>query len=77
MHYQADRVSKQWNEFHLAGFEADEAGVTMVPQNTVEVDADTGRKLLKMYDLLDEHDDVQNVYANFDLPEELLQEMEG
>ena len=60
-----------------AGFEADEAGVTMVPQNTVEVDADTGRKLLKMYDLLDEHDDVQNVYANFDLPEELLQEMEG
>ncbi len=60
-----------------AGFEADEAEVTMVPQNTVEVDADTGRKLLKLYDLLDEHDDVQNVYANFDLPEELLREMEG
>jgi transcriptional/translational regulatory protein YebC/TACO1 len=48
----------------------------MIPQNTVAVDKATGLKLLKLYDALDENDDVQNVYANFDLPDELLAEME-
>jgi transcriptional/translational regulatory protein YebC/TACO1 len=41
----------------------------------VAVDAETGRKVLKLYDALDDNDDVQNVYANFELPPELLAEM--
>ena len=49
----------------------------MVPQNTVAVDVETGRKMLKLYEALEDNDDVQNVYANFDLPEELLAEFEG
>ncbi|KUJ95567.1 MAG: transcriptional regulatory protein [Desulfonauticus sp. 38_4375] len=53
----------------------EEAQITMLPQNTVNVDVETGEKLLKLYDALDDHDDVQNVYANFELPDELLEKL--
>ena len=76
VHCTPENFSALCEAYTTAGFTIEEAEITMIPQNTVEVDVETGQKLLKMYDLLDEHDDVQNVYANFDLPEELLQEME-
>jgi len=41
----------------------------------VEVDDETGEKLLKLIDLLNEHDDVQNVYANFEVSDALMQKM--
>ncbi|HKK32131.1 MAG TPA: YebC/PmpR family DNA-binding transcriptional regulator [Desulfomicrobiaceae bacterium] len=63
--------------FEAAGLEMAEAELTMVPQNTVAVDADTGRKMLRLYEMLEDNEDVQNVYANFDLPDELLAEFEG
>ncbi len=62
--------------YNQAGIEFTEASLTMVPKTTVEVDAETGRRLLKLYDALDDLDDVQNIHANFELPEELLQELE-
>lgn len=77
VHCTPENFSTLCEAYTAAGFTIEEAEISMIPQNTVEVDMETGQKLLKMYDLLDEHDDVQNVYANFDLPEELLQEMEG
>ena len=47
------------------------AEVQKIPQNTVEVtDPDTIQKIQKMLDLLEESDDVQNVYHNADLPDE-------
>ncbi len=52
------------------------AELAMIPQNSVELDADTGRKVLRLMDALEDNDDIQNVYANFDLPEELMAEME-
>jgi len=52
-----------------------EAQLTMLPKNSVEVDKETAEKLLKLYDALDDHDDVQNVYANFELPDEVLKEL--
>ncbi len=58
-----------------AGLEIQEAEISMVPKNTVDVDAETGRKLLKLVDALDDYDDVQQTHANFELPEELLAEM--
>ena len=61
--------------FETAGFEMLSAELTMLPQNTVEVDADNGRKLIKLLDALEDNDDVQNVYANFDLPEEVMAEL--
>ncbi len=58
-----------------AGVEMQSAELSMIPQNTITLDADTGRKVLRLMDALDDNDDVQNVYANFDLPEEVMAEM--
>jgi YebC/PmpR family DNA-binding regulatory protein len=57
--------------------EARKAALTWKPQNTVPVDDETGEKLLKLIDLLNEHDDVQNVYANFEISDALLARMDG
>ncbi len=64
------------NAYDETGMKYVEAEVTMVPRSTVDVDVETGRKLLKLYESLDDHEDVQNVYSNFELPEELLKELE-
>ena len=53
------------------------AAMTWKPQNTVSVDDDTGEKLLKLIDLLNEHDDVQNVFANFEVSDALMAKMGG
>lgn len=63
----------------LAGKEVSflEASVTMVPQNIVEVtDPKPAKQLLKLLENLDDCDDVQNVYANFDIPDEIMEEVE-
>jgi len=51
------------------------AEITSLPQSTVNVDEATGRKIISLVEALDDNDDVQNVYANFELPESLLAEM--
>ena len=53
------------------------AALTWKPLNTVAVDDETGEKLLKLMDLLNEHDDVQNVYANFEVSDALVAKMGG
>src|SRR6516225_3805437 len=53
------------------------AALIWKPQNTVAVDDETGEKLLKLMDLLNEHDDVQNVYANFEISDALIARMGG
>jgi YebC/PmpR family DNA-binding regulatory protein len=45
------------------------------PQSTITVDDEVGERLLKLVDSLDDHDDVQNVYANFEISETLLSKM--
>ncbi len=53
------------------------AEISMVPQNTVPVgDANTARKILGLMEDLEDHDDVQNVYANFDIPDDILAKAE-
>ncbi|NPV28407.1 MAG: YebC/PmpR family DNA-binding transcriptional regulator [Firmicutes bacterium] len=53
------------------------AEVTMVPKTTVPItDPETAEKVLKLMDVLEDHDDVQHVYANFDIPEELMDRLE-
>jgi YebC/PmpR family DNA-binding regulatory protein len=51
------------------------AALLWKPQNTVAVDDETGEKLLKLIESLDESDDVQNVYANFEVSDALIQKM--
>lgn len=61
-----------------AGFKAETAELTRIPQNTIEVtDEKTADQILKLLDKLEEHDDVQNVYANFDISDEIMQKLEG
>ena len=45
------------------------------PQNTIAVDDEKGEKLFKLMELLNEHDDVQNVYANFEVSDALMSKM--
>jgi YebC/PmpR family DNA-binding regulatory protein len=57
-----------------AGIEISEAEATMLPKTTVSIeDEATARKVLKLIDSLEELDDVQDVYANFDIPERVLE----
>lgn len=59
-----------------AGIEFASADVTMVPQNTVAVsEKSEALRILKLVDALEDHDDVQAVYANFDIPDEFLAEV--
>lgn len=54
-----------------AGIAMQSAELAMVPANLVEINAETGVKLLKLMDALDDNDDVQNVYANADFPDDM------
>ena len=54
------------------------ADLTLVPQNVIPItDEGETKKVLRLMDAIDDHDDVQNVYANFDLSDELLASYEG
>jgi YebC/PmpR family DNA-binding regulatory protein len=53
------------------------AELTRVPQNTVKLDGKEAEQMIKLMDALEELDDVQRVSANFDIPEEILQALEG
>jgi len=56
-----------------AGFAVISAEIAMLPANTVDInDEDTAKKLLKLLDALDDNDDVQQVYANYDIDEEIM-----
>jgi YebC/PmpR family DNA-binding regulatory protein len=55
------------------GIEVSSSEVTMEPKNTVEVDEAEARKLVRLIEALDEHDDVDAVHANFDIPAEVLE----
>lgn len=51
------------------------ADLTMVPKNMAPVSADDARGVLKLIETLEDHDDVQNVYANCDIPDEVMKEL--
>ncbi|MCA9741953.1 MAG: YebC/PmpR family DNA-binding transcriptional regulator [Deferribacteres bacterium] len=52
----------------------EEAGVSRVAQNTVNVEGKNAEKMLKLMEVIEDHDDVQNVYSNFDIDEAVLEE---
>ena len=51
------------------------SGMVWKPQSTVSVDDEAGEKIVKLVEALEESDDVQNVYANFELSDALMQKM--
>src|SRR6185312_9704598 len=57
-----------------AGIEVDSSELTMVPKTTVNLDDEgAAKKTLRLIDALEENDDVQEVYANFDIPEQVME----
>ncbi len=57
-----------------AGFNIQSARVTMVPKTTVKLeDEKTAQQMLRLMETLEDHDDVQQVYANFDIPDEIME----
>ncbi|THB68399.1 MAG: YebC/PmpR family DNA-binding transcriptional regulator [Desulfovibrio sp.] len=63
--------------FEKAEMAYERAETTMLPQNTVDVDVEAARKIVKLLDALDDNEDVQNVHANVEFPDELMAELEG
>jgi transcriptional/translational regulatory protein YebC/TACO1 len=57
------------------GIEPSSSEISLLPQTTVRLEGNHARQLLKLMDELEEHDDVQNVYANFDIPDEVMAEV--
>lgn len=53
------------------------AEITMLPKSTVRLDGKTAESVLKLMDALEEHDDVQHVYSNFDIPDEIMAKIGG
>ena len=61
-----------------AGIEAESAEVTLLASTTIALDSEgDAKKVLHLIDVLEDHDDVQNVYANFDIPDEILEMVEA
>ncbi len=58
-----------------AKIKIESATLTMIPKNLLQVSANTGRTMVKLIEALEEHDDVQNVYSNADIPEEVMKEL--
>jgi transcriptional/translational regulatory protein YebC/TACO1 len=47
----------------------------MIPQNTIKLDGKRAEQMLRLYEALEEHDDVVHVYANFDIDESIMEKM--
>lgn len=56
-----------------AGIEAQSAELTRIPQSTVKLEGKPARAMLKLYTLIDDNEDVQNVYANFDIADDVME----
>jgi len=66
---QFDLVRKALEE---AGIPLEESGLTRIPQTMVQVDEKNARQLLRLMDLLEDHEDIQKSYSNFDIPDAVL-----
>jgi transcriptional/translational regulatory protein YebC/TACO1 len=58
-----------------AGVEVQSSDIAMEPKNTVEVKGNDAKSLLGLIETLEDHDDVSEVYANFDIPDEVMQKL--
>jgi transcriptional/translational regulatory protein YebC/TACO1 len=58
-----------------AGLKLGEQKWTYIPQNTVRIEGDNAKKMLKLMNLLEDNDDVQNVHANFEMDDALMESL--
>jgi YebC/PmpR family DNA-binding regulatory protein len=62
---------------HKAGIETVEAQIAMIPKNTVKLEGKHAAGMLRLAEALEEHEDVQNVYSNFDIDEKEMEALAG
>ncbi len=72
----ADFMSVRRN-LEAAGIKFTSAELTMIPKNTVALNEADARKTLRLLDALDDNDDVQEVYANFDISDDVMEALAG
>jgi YebC/PmpR family DNA-binding regulatory protein len=72
-----DVYSNICDAIEKAGLKPELSEIARIPKDTVELDADTGRSVLKLMEMLDDHDDVQKVASNFNIPDEAMAEIEA
>jgi transcriptional/translational regulatory protein YebC/TACO1 len=58
-----------------AGIPTESAEIAMIPKNTIKLEGKNAQAMLKLYDALEEHDDVQNVYGNYEVDEAEVEAM--
>lgn len=68
----ADSYTQVLDALTAAGLQPESNELTRIPTTTVDLNADDARKVLKLMEALDDHDDVQNVSANFNIPDEVM-----
>lgn len=61
--------------FETAEVEFRDAEITLIPETTIALNKEQARKILRLVDALEDLDDVNDVYANFDIPEDILEEL--
>ena len=69
-----EKLEELKNAFAQKNIQFESAEISMTPKTTVEVKGKEALSLLRLVDALEEHEDVQNVYSNFDIPDEVLKE---
>ncbi len=62
-------------ELEAKGIKVDSASIQRIPTNTVALEGKDAEKALKLYSALEDHDDISNVYANFEIDDELIEQL--
>ena len=75
-HYEITTVAENFESVRKAlddaGITLEIAEITRIPSNTIAVDEKKGKALLKLMDILDDHDDIQKAYSNFDISDDVM-----
>ncbi len=74
---ETEKLESVKNALEKKGLTLSVAEVSMVPQSTIKLEGKTAQHVLKLMDALEDHEDVQQAYANFDIPDEVMQEAEA
>ncbi|MCK5520400.1 MAG: YebC/PmpR family DNA-binding transcriptional regulator [Candidatus Marinimicrobia bacterium] len=78
--FEISAEAASFNDLHEAlkgKYTIESAGIEQIPGTTVDLDLDMARKFMKLYDLLDDHDDIQKVWSNFDISDEVMEQLEN
>ena len=70
-----EEFAKVKQALEAAGYALTSAEITLVPKSTVSVEGKEAQRVIRLLEALEDHDDVQHVYANFDIPDEVLEQV--